>query len=497
MPTATTTFTKASFAAQLPLKAGLKSSSHLSSTPTSPTAQSSTNATLRSLYNRAARAFVYRDIALTYSLLQSAFAILKPPKTTPDFLSDQRRKWDILRITLESTLYTSPPSSTETLPESLRSILSESPQALATSIYSRSLSLFTPNSGIAQKATSNAAYLPSPVLTTLVYSSLKIDAPDVGRVVIEDWLACREPIYSVVPHESEGDGYAKVLDLYCLQVLPKLEQWDYAKEFLEYESELPTQHRENLKTSLNIHYSQAMASRRSYNSTPALLSAPTPVSPRSYSPAPSSSSSSSSSLSTTSTHTIVPATPRGNRSSTSPLTYLPQASSSSTSISSNETATPRATHASLIPNGNPRSPRQQSKSRTLSTTSSGYSSLPRSHLAHQVSAQANPPSTYALIRASLAPYLTSARVTTFVLLFVLVPLLSIVLRMRRKKRLLGLGGATMAAAGAATSSSNAELVRRRLQTAGGGVEVGFLNKAWAEVIRVVGDTVRMAGSGLV
>jgi hypothetical protein len=55
----------------------------------------------------------------------------------------------------------------------------------------------------------------------------------------------------------------------------------------------------------------------------------------------------------------------------------------------------------------------------------------------------------------------------------------------------------MAAAGAATSASNAELVRRRLQAAGGGVEVGFLNKAWAEVIRVVGDTVRMAGSGLV
>ena len=252
MPTATTTFTKASFAAQLPLKAGLKAPSPLSSTPASPTAQSSTNATLRSLYNRAARAFVYRDIALTYSLLQSAFAILKPPKTAPDLLSDQRRKWDILRITLESTLYTSPPSSTEALPESLRSMLSESPQALATSIYSRSLALFTPNSGIAQKTTLNAAYLPSPVLSTLVYSSLKIDAPDVGRVIIEDWLACREPNYSLEPQENEGDGYAKVLDLYCLQVLPKLEQWDYAKEFLDYESELPTQHREVPFSSISI-----------------------------------------------------------------------------------------------------------------------------------------------------------------------------------------------------------------------------------------------------
>jgi hypothetical protein len=123
-------------------------------------------------------------------------------------------------------------------------MLSESPQALATSIYSRSLSLFTPNGGIAHKPALNPAYLPSPVLTTLVYSSLKIDAPDVGRVIIEDWLARREPNYSVEFQKSEGDGYAKVLDLYCLQVLPKLEQWDYAREFLDYESELPTQHRE-------------------------------------------------------------------------------------------------------------------------------------------------------------------------------------------------------------------------------------------------------------
>ena len=69
--------------------------------------------------------------------------------------------------------------------------------------------------------------------------------------------------------------------------------------------------------------------------------------------------------------------------------------------------------------------------------------------------------------------------------------------MRRRKRLLGLGSMTMAAAGAGTSASNAELVRRRLQATGAGVEVGFLNKAWTEVIRVVGDTVRMAGSGLV
>lgn len=41
-----------------------------------------------------------------------------------------------------------------------------------------------------------------------------------------------------------GDGYDKVLELYCLHILPKLDQWDYTEEFLEYESELPVQRRE-------------------------------------------------------------------------------------------------------------------------------------------------------------------------------------------------------------------------------------------------------------
>lgn len=50
------------------------------------------------------------------------------------------------------------------------------------------------------------------------------------------------------------------------------------------------------------------------------------------------------------------------------------------------------------------------------------------------------------------------------------------------------------AGASSTVSNNADLARRRLQ---GMDEAGVLTKAWAEVIRVVSDTVRMAGSGLV
>jgi len=67
--------------------------------------------------------------------------------------------------------------------------------------------------------------------------------------------------------------------------------------------------------------------------------------------------------------------------------------------------------------------------------------------------------------------------------------------MRRRKLLLG--GGTALSAAAATSVSNAELVRKRLQAANGDVKGGFLSKALIEVIRAVGDTVRMAGRGLV
>ena len=239
MPTATTTITKSSRTTPI-------SFLPLSSVTTSESmAQTSKAAALHSLYNRAARAFVLRDIALTYSLLQSGFALLNPPTVVPDSLSDHRRKWDILRITFESTVYTSPPPSTESLPETLRTNLMESPQALATSIYSRSLALFTPSDEGLSKKTLNAAYLPYQVISTLVYCTLKIDAPDVGRVVIEDWLARREPHYPLEqPAKLEDSGYEKTLELYTLHILPKLEQWDYAKEFLEYESELTSQRRE-------------------------------------------------------------------------------------------------------------------------------------------------------------------------------------------------------------------------------------------------------------
>lgn len=199
-----------------------------------------TTATLRSLYGRATRAFLHRDVALTHSLVQSAFSILQSPTLHPDALAEYRRKWDILRITFETLIYSSPPSPQTTLPNELKQLLLESPQAFLKLTYTRSLTLFTPSEGVTQKGAPSATYLPPQVLLTLVYASVKLNCHDSGRYMIEEWLARRDPLS---PPDStfspEGNGYEKALELYCLHILPNLEQWEYAREFLAYETELP------------------------------------------------------------------------------------------------------------------------------------------------------------------------------------------------------------------------------------------------------------------
>lgn len=192
---------------------------------------------LSSLIDSAGRAFVNHDYQLTQSLVDSAFALLPPPTSTPDALNDYRRRWDVFRITLEAHVFTSS-SVSDDLPPSLKNLLLQSSHALVTAMYQRSLALFTPDSGPSKS--SNVTCLPSSVVTTLVYASIRVNCPDVGRVMIEEWLAYRDT------HSSLGhsDAYKKLLAIYCLQILPALDQWDYAKEFLDYESELSPKSRQ-------------------------------------------------------------------------------------------------------------------------------------------------------------------------------------------------------------------------------------------------------------
>ncbi|KAH7884405.1 WD40-repeat-containing domain protein [Phlebopus sp. FC_14] len=271
----------------LPLKAPVSpTSSQLQALPT--------EATLQSLYSRATRAFLHRDIVLTTTLIESAFTMLQsPPTPTPDPLDPHRRKWDILRITLESTIYSSHPER-DTLPASLRETLLLSPQSFVATAHARSLALFTP-SLLPRKPTS--AFLPHQVLITLVASSIKVECPTVGKELVEDWLANRGQYEFVI---STGEAYERVLELYCLRILPLLEEWDYAKEILLYERELSSEKKHGFQTTLETLHAQTQhLPAKEASTTPSI------VSPRSPSPSPSASSSSSS-LSTLSTRTAVP-----------------------------------------------------------------------------------------------------------------------------------------------------------------------------------------------
>ncbi|KAJ6558464.1 hypothetical protein DFH09DRAFT_531137 [Mycena vulgaris] len=453
MPTATSTLTTAA-----PSPRKLKAAMPLAPPPPS------TVATLHTLYHRAARAFLLREVPLVHSLLESAFALLHPPEQLQhlDELAPYRSKWDLLRITLETTIYASPPAGD--LPASLRELLAQPPNTLITAAYRRSLSLFTPRAE-AQKA----AYIPSAVILTLVYSSLKLEAPDAGRVVVEDWLASRHySLLTSVNPKEEAVNYRKAVEAYCLYVLPKLEQWDYAREFLQYESELLPDARESFQSSLQALHAQAIAARLP-PPPPRIPPSPSLPSPRPYSPTPSSSSSSSLS-STASMHTVVPATPRPR----SKLAAKPATARTTSSSSSTTTATPRATSSSVPIDSPPRV----------------FHIPPRLH--HPVRASA-PPSTYALLKASLAPYLTSPAKLSAISLATFVLLLILPLLVRRRR------AANMNKAGGDVSGGNAELVRRRLLTAsaasGGGA--GLLGRMLGAVVQVVSDTVRMGGSGLV
>ncbi|KAG2140599.1 hypothetical protein DEU56DRAFT_870922 [Suillus clintonianus] len=405
----------------------------------------STEATLQSLYNRAARAFLHRDVAITFGLLSAAFALLPPPLApSPDPLAVHRRKWDILRITLETTIFSSTPDLAD-LPQPLRESLLLSPQSFVSTLYARSLTLFTPSSLHRKPST---AFLPHQVLITLVASSLKIDCPNIGREMTEDWLS-RRGQYDFVP--STGESYHKVLELYCLHVLPRLGEWENVRQFLSYENELSSDERRALNVALDAQHAQARESTR--RETPKLETppSPTPIPPsRSLSPA-----SSSSSLSTTSTRTAVPASPRPK------LTRQQSASSTSAVSDATVTRSPRHRHDQSMPQGSPSASGVRT-SRILSVDDSLTT--------------AQPPSSLALIRSYFSHYFTANRIATLSVLFFLIPLLSMIIRRRRR------------------FETPADLVRRRLLEARGD---SIVRRLWNELSRAILDTVRMGGGGLV
>ncbi|OSX57603.1 hypothetical protein POSPLADRAFT_1041568 [Postia placenta MAD-698-R-SB12] len=121
------------------------------------------------------------------------------------------------------------------------------------------------------------------------------------------------------------------------------------------------------------------------------------------------------------------------------------------------------------------------------------SSLPRAPRAPSLEPLApRPPTALAVLRSSVGAIVQRAsrtRLTAYVLLLFVFPLLSLVFRVRRRRpavRPVGNGGGGTVAE-----------VRRRLSVEGKGVVGQVVLRVWEELVRAVGDTVHMGGRGLV
>lgn len=187
------------------------------------------------------------------------------------------------------------------------------------------------------------------------------------------------------------------------------------------------------------------------------IQTPAVAPPRLPSPTPSASSSSSS-LSTISNRTLTGPSKLGQR----------QRAGSSTSIASDVTVTkPTSRQNSRDPRFTPRA----------SSRGSVVRGLPNS----VVATTGQSPSTLTLIKEFLRTYFTGNRLTTLTVIFLLLPVVSFIIRLRRAR-------ATPAPA------STVDQVKRRLFDARGG---SVIHKLWSEVGRAIWDTVRMGGGGLV
>lgn len=471
--------------------------------------------TLRAMYQRAARAFLQRNTTETQYLIDAAFRIISPPQTAaPDHLSSQRKKWDILRITLETTLYTSPPAATPQPPpngvpaglsqelirsaspgfnNNLRSNLLLSPPSLLATLHTRSLQLFTPPS---EKPSS--AFLPAQILVSLVLASLKLDCAHVGRGMVEDWLARRPPPETAGPGVDEG--YAKVVDVYCLHVLSRLGEWEYAKEYLSYEVELPAERRSHIAETLNrLHaQSQIPSSPPPPYRTKALYTSSSSSEDLSGSRPHSRASSATSG--SASTYTAIPATPRPSDAALKAAAAKGKSKANGLPAElGTETRSPSraSTRASTVKaTGRAASATTLSKTTTTNlyqvvhqngSTSSGQ---PQTSSSPQHKKAVSNPSTpleliqsqWHLLKRRLIPYLHSH--LPF-LVCVLLPALGFILALRRRAR-----------AGKRQNKKSADQLRKLLGTSAGGGQPQTPSII-VQVLKAVKDVVVMAGRGIV
>ncbi|GAA5927039.1 uncharacterized protein JCM15063_000440 [Sporobolomyces koalae] len=250
------------------------------------TTLSVTNA--RKHYHAASRAFIVRDYASAASSLHSASTTLpeSPAGRWLDSLThgepialvdDLKRRLDIFQITLLATVHASATPRAPT--PNLTRLLDLSPSQLVASLWN---SLVNPEATDSNRdifPTSSAALVHPSIPTALCLAALKLDQPSSARAVAEAWLgSTSEPLEKIAWEQVEGWGdewaayipldrvgdvsmtasgslspvsnqdkatqarnqlvtsWIKLLDLLVLHILPRLDEWEAAADFVRLQS---------------------------------------------------------------------------------------------------------------------------------------------------------------------------------------------------------------------------------------------------------------------
>ena len=238
-----------------------------------PSPHSIHSAALKDLYTPATRAFTEdRDFVKVQQNIDVALEILAQhpvPHAGPDDFATHRRKWDMLHVTLHTTVYLQPAANFRTTKlvshkrfGELRQLI---PAALVHRMHDRSVQLFTPHSD-----KPDTAYLPVQVVTNLVTAAVRLRCIDDGRAIAETWMRANgitdpsDEHTLAVAQNLAGTELDKLAVSYVSWVLTPLADWQAAETFLRTNQVVSQSMR---KVGAHVHAFLTSPTHINYNST--------------------------------------------------------------------------------------------------------------------------------------------------------------------------------------------------------------------------------------
>ncbi|RIA82200.1 hypothetical protein C1645_863231 [Glomus cerebriforme] len=189
--------------------------------------------TLTSLYQKAKQDFLLRKYDSAHSLCSSAISKLTnflPVSSSPSAKILQTKIWNLYINLVAAILAEKSPILTKDL--EIERLLERSPEKVVNDVW-----LKVVNEGYGEET----GEVPGEVVVACILFCLNQQEAPNGRNIIEEWFnALSDELILHLEHMSSKGAiddpvlksYEKVVELYVLQVLPKLRDWDLASKFL-------------------------------------------------------------------------------------------------------------------------------------------------------------------------------------------------------------------------------------------------------------------------